>query len=104
MAYFFFVATFYPNWGSRQPGCEGEVGGACSHIIAAAFMVESINPARNFGAIRCQNFDAIRNRNCVASGPSRNMGGEPVLDGTSPPGAVYFLETNPTSPFSQGPR
>lgn len=98
------VATFYPNGGNRQPGCEGEVGGVCSHAIAAQFMAESIHPQRTFGAIRCQNFEAMRNNSCISSGPSRQMGGEPVVDGTSPPGSVYFLQTNPTSPFSQGPR
>lgn len=53
-------ATFYPNWGTTQPGCEGETAGSCSHIIAAHFMVESINPARIFGAIRCRDFNDIR--------------------------------------------
>lgn len=68
-------------------------------------MTESINPNHIFGAIRCRDFNDIRNRNCVVNGPSRRMGGEPVLiDGTSPPGSVYFLTTNPTSPHNQGPR
>lgn len=67
-------------------------------------MVESINPARVFGATRCRDFNDIRTSNCVVSGPSRRMGGEPVVDGVSPPGSVYFLETNPSAPHSQGPR
>lgn len=97
-------ANFYFNWGSDQPGCEGEIGGVCSHAIVAAFMVESINPVHIFGAIRCSGLNDIRTRNCVISGPSSRMGGEPVHHANSPAGTVYFLETNPTSPFSQGPR
>ncbi|XP_037036484.1 phospholipase A1 member A-like isoform X2 [Bradysia coprophila] len=97
-------ANFYANWGSRQPGCEGEIAGICSHQIVAHFMVNSINPANVFGAIRCRDFNDIVTRNCVVSGPSRRMAGEPVVDGISAPGSIFFLTTNPTAPFAQGPR
>lgn len=99
-----YIANFYVNWGSRQPGCEGEIAGICSHQIVAHFMVQSINPANVFGAIRCSNFNDIISRNCVAAGASRRMAGEPVVDGLSEPGTVFFLTTDPNPPFAQGPR
>lgn len=67
-------------------------------------MVESINPTNIFGAIRCRNLDDIRDRNCVVSGASRRLGGEPLQDGPGIVGSVYFLTTNAASPFAQGPR
>ncbi len=67
-------------------------------------MVESINPVNIFGAIRCRGLDDIRDRNCVVSGTSRRLGGEPVQDGPGIVGSVYFLTTNAASPFAQGPR
>ncbi|XP_037049497.1 lipase member H-like [Bradysia coprophila] len=98
-------ASFYPNWGTSQPGCEGmDVGGFCSHMLANDFYVESINPANVFGATRCRDFNDIRTRNCVSSGQSRRLGGEPVFDGPSVPGSVFFLTTHAARPFAQGPR
>lgn len=67
-------------------------------------MVQSINPANVFGAIRCRDFNDIVTRNCVVAGVSRRMAGEPVVDGISAPGSIYFLTTNPDTPFAQGPR
>lgn len=67
-------------------------------------MVQSINPANVFGAIRCRDFNDIVQRTCVVSGASRHMAGEPVVDGISVPGSVFFLTTSPNSPFAQGPR
>lgn len=67
-------------------------------------MAESINPVHIFGAIRCRGLDDIRDRNCVVSGTSRRLGGEPVQDGPGIVGSVYFLTTNGQSPFSHGPR
>lgn len=91
--------------GTSQPGCEGmDVGGFCSHMLANDFYVESINPANVFGATRCRDFDDIRTRNCVSSGQSRRLGGEPVFDGPSVPGSVFFLATHAARPFAQGPR
>lgn len=48
--------------------------------------------------------DDIRDRQCIVSGTSRRLGGEPVQDGPGIIGSVYFLETNAASPFAQGPR
>lgn len=67
-------------------------------------MAESINPLNIFGAIRCRGLDDIRDRNCVVSGTSRRLGGEPLQDGAGIVGSVYFLTTNGQSPFAHGPR
>ncbi|XP_037024546.1 lipase member H-like [Bradysia coprophila] len=97
-------SNFYPNWGTAQPGCGPDITGQCGHDRASAFMVESINPVHIFGAIRCRGLDDIRERNCVVSGPSRRLGGEPIQDGPATAGSVYFLTTNAASPFAHGPR
>jgi len=97
-------ATFYPNWGFTQPGCGIDLTGQCGHDRSIAFLVESINPQQIFGAIRCRGLDDIRDRECVISGTSRRLGGEPVQDGPGIVGSVYFLTTNAASPFAHGPR
>ncbi|KAJ6633684.1 Lipase member H [Pseudolycoriella hygida] len=97
-------ANFYPNWGTSQPGCGIDLTGQCGHNLASTLMVESINPVHIFGAIRCRGLDDIRDRNCVISGPSRRLGGEPLQDGPGSVGSVFFLTTNAASPFAQGPR
>jgi len=97
-------ANFYPNWGTSQPGCGPDLTGQCGHGLVRNFMAESINPANIFGATRCRGLDDIRDRNCVISGTSRRMGGEPVQDGPGIVGSVYFLTTNGQSPFAHGPR
>ncbi|KAG4073150.1 hypothetical protein HA402_002539 [Bradysia odoriphaga] len=97
-------ANFYPNWGTSQPGCGIDLAGSCGHALVNDFFEEALTSTRIFGAIRCRGFADIQSRNCVISGPSRRMGGEPVNDGVSSAGSVYFLTTNPASPFSQGPR
>lgn len=70
--------------------------------MASEFYTESINPANVFGAIRCSGFNDIRSRNCVPSGANRRLGGEPVMDGPSVPGSVFFLRTHAARPFAQG--
>jgi len=92
-------ANFYPNWGSSQPGC---LTGLCSHNIVEDFFEASIAPANLFTATQCNSFTAIRLRTCINSGPSRRMGGEPVIDGLSSPNTVFVLHTSGRSPFSQG--
>lgn len=90
--------------GINQPGCGNDLVGQCGHVLVSQFFAASINPANVFGAIRCRNLDDIRQRNCVISGTSRRMGGEPIMDGAGIVGSVYFLTTDGTSPFAHGPR
>ncbi|XP_037033399.1 lipase member I-like [Bradysia coprophila] len=98
-------ANFYPNWGTTQPMCPpNDFTGQCSHSIVSTFFGASFNSSHIFGATRCRDLNDIRNRNCVQSGPSRRMGGEPVMDGVSPVGSVFFLATYVDPPFAQGPR
>ncbi|KAJ6645742.1 Lipase member H [Pseudolycoriella hygida] len=97
-------ANFYPNWGTQQPGCGDDFVGNCGHSIASHFLSASINPVHIFGAIRCRDLNDIRQRNCVVSGTSRRMGGEPIMDGPGIVGSVYLLHTHAEYPFAQGPR
>jgi len=94
-------ANFYPNWGVSQPGCAGS---ACSHSRVNDFFQHSINMNNNFGATRCRGFNDITIRNCVSSGASSRMGGEPVIGGTIPSLTVFFLTTGASAPFAHGPR
>ncbi|XP_037050695.1 lipase member H-A-like [Bradysia coprophila] len=97
-------ANFYPNWGTSQPGCGNDLVGQCGHFLVSDFYAASVNPRNIFGAIRCRDLNDIRQRNCVISGTSRRMGGEPLQDGPGIIGSVYFLTTDGVYPFAHGPR
>ncbi|KAJ6645317.1 Lipase member H [Pseudolycoriella hygida] len=97
-------SNFYPNWGTSQPGCGADLVGQCGHFLVSDFFAASINSANIFGSIRCRNLEDIRQRNCVVSGPSKRMGGDPLQDGPGIVGSVYFLTTDGVYPFAHGPR
>ncbi|XP_055850750.1 phospholipase A1-like [Episyrphus balteatus] len=93
--------AFYPNGGKKQPGCESEVDGLCSHIRALEFIVEAINcPETNsFHAIKCERFEDVEEGKCdqyeiiIRMGDSSNAHG---------PRGIYYLETNSESPYAKG--
>uniref|UniRef100_A0A1Q3FSM0 Putative pancreatic triacylglycerol lipase n=1 Tax=Culex tarsalis TaxID=7177 RepID=A0A1Q3FSM0_CULTA len=91
-------ASFYPNGGRSQPGCGIDITGACAHSRAFQFLAESIISG-GFSSIPCQNYQQIRDNNCVINGPSRPMGGEPSNQAAGAQG-VYTLTTRSASPFS----
>ncbi|XP_055694320.1 phospholipase A1 VesT1.02-like [Lutzomyia longipalpis] len=94
-------ATYYPNWGSSQPGCGIDVSGACAHARSNQFFAESINTNTHFYAVRCPGgYDQILNQSCPQTGASRRKSGEP-LDTTVH--GVFWLPTNSASPFAMGP-
>lgn len=88
-------ASFYPNWGSSQPGCGIDATGACAHERSNLFYSESIRST--FTARQCSGYQQILARNCPGIG-SGIMGGDAAknLNG------VFFLATNSAAPFSQG--
>jgi len=92
------VAAFYPSWGRAQPGCGLDLIGTCAHSRAHEFFAESIR-TNLFWATRCSGWAAIQNSNCPSTGPSMQMGGEPVNQGAN---GVYFLLTNANPPRAQG--
>ena len=92
-------ASFYPNFGSSQPGCLVDVTGNCAHSRAHEFFAESINTSVGFWGTRCAGYEEILNEQCTSSGPRELMGGEPSA-GTA--NGVYWLPTNRNSPFAQG--
>jgi pancreatic triacylglycerol lipase len=92
------TATFYPNWGSSQPGCRDGI--SCSHARAYELFAESLYPNSSFKSVQCKDFSEILNATCTTSGPDITMGGEPSNWGQAK--GVYFLRTNSAPPFSMG--
>ena len=92
-------SNFYPNWGSSQPGCGIDVSGACAHARSNEFFAESITTQRHFWSRQCGSYEEIVNRQCVAVGVDRKMGGEPIETLAR---GIYWLTTNNNSPFATG--
>lgn len=88
-------ATFYPNWGSSQPGCGIDISGNCAHERSIHLYVESITSNRFIGR-QCSGYQQIVTQNCPGIG-SGLMGGNAVktLSG------VFFIGTNSVPPFAQ---
>lgn len=85
---------FYVNGGVRQVGCPHHV---CSHLRAYEYYSESIQHVNNFYGRRCKNSEVINKENC--NGEIASMGG---MDRNAILPGVYFIETNPESPFAKG--
>ncbi|CRK94028.1 CLUMA_CG007552, isoform A [Clunio marinus] len=90
-------ATFYPNFGRVQPGCESDITGQCSHSRSTLLYAESINSM--FTGQECSSFEEIRDGSCNPTGRTGRLGG--------PQGSIgqrgnFFMETNAVEPFSRG--
>ncbi|XP_038207769.1 pancreatic triacylglycerol lipase-like [Zerene cesonia] len=86
---------FYPNGGISMPGCGSN---ECDHARSFFYFAESITSG-GFTGRECLNYYAAVLRMCDFHSGRLQMGGlTPKLGKTG----VYFLETNPAPPFSQG--
>lgn len=92
-------ASFYPNFGNRQPGCGIDVTGNCAHARAIHYFAESINSDRHFWSRQCSRYKDILMEECTAIGVDRKMGGEPV---DTLARGIYWTSTNSNSPFATG--
>lgn len=93
-------ASFYPNYGPKQPGCEWDFSFTCDHGRSYYLFAESINtPSPGFPAMECEGgFDDIWWFECVPNGTAI-MGGEPLDRGAS---GVYYMSTKGYPPFTKG--
>ncbi|XP_034256705.1 endothelial lipase-like [Thrips palmi] len=89
---------FYANGGKKQPGCDREFIGSCSHERAVRLFAESINSPDAFKGWRCDDEWAALHQRCPDSGVEATMGEHLSY---SQHGS-YFLTTNGASPFGLG--
>lgn len=92
-------ASFYPNFGRRQPGCGVDPAGGCAHGRSHRLFTESLNSEIGFYARQCRSFADVTRGSCVRAGPDMRMGGEPTDTGAR---GVFWLPTNSRSPFAKG--
>ncbi|XP_046396636.1 lipase member H-like [Ischnura elegans] len=91
---------FFPNGGSRQPGCSLDriTMGICSHSRAWQFYAESINSI-NFSSLPCKSYDDYNNNKLSCDIFRKAPMGQPA------PARItgnYFLNTAPSPPFALG--
>ncbi|XP_011644471.1 pancreatic triacylglycerol lipase-like [Pogonomyrmex barbatus] len=90
---------FYPNGGQKQVGCLVDVGGACSHARSYMFFAESIISDVGFHGRSCSSFVRFKLGLCKDQ-PTSIMGGHKPLFSAR---GNYYLMTNPSFPFANGP-
>ncbi|KYN16118.1 Pancreatic lipase-related protein 1 [Trachymyrmex cornetzi] len=90
---------FYPNGGQKQVGCGMDLGGSCSHARSYQYFAESITSHVGFLARSCDSFSKFKSGLCNDTHASM-MGGHKSL---FRPSGIYYLMTNPSSPFAIEP-
>lgn len=93
-------ADFFPNYGSKQPGCEWDFFGACSHKRAPEYFAESINVLK-FIAKKCKSFHEIGSQSCTDQLPQENIIMHPQTSNFLLQG-IFFLRTNSNSMYGLG--
>ncbi|CAH2050586.1 unnamed protein product, partial [Iphiclides podalirius] len=89
---------FYPNGGTRQPGCRFDYRGLCAHNRAHMYFSESIISTVPFTAVRCKDYDELYyNGSCEGTGETLIMGGFDIHYGKD---GIYYLKTNAEKPYA----
>ncbi|ALC45597.1 CG6847, partial [Drosophila busckii] len=56
-------AAFYPNGGKKQPNCDFDLTGSCSHSRAAKYYAEAVEDGA-FPAMKCDDYESAVNNDC----------------------------------------
>lgn len=93
------VADFWPNGGTKQPGCGIDIFGSCSHGRSYVYFAESIaSNSTKFVSQSCVNYISYLFGLCSFN-KSSYMDGS-TLDTTAH--GDYYLRTNAEYPYAQG--
>ena len=91
-------AAFYPNWGSKQPGCGMDLAGMCAHERSYTLFAESI-ANNNFLPTKCESFDMLLQKECAEYVDEIRMGHSEKNKNAR---GIYFVPTNPDQPYGHG--
>ncbi|XP_037931810.1 phospholipase A1-like, partial [Teleopsis dalmanni] len=81
-------ASFYPNWGSKQPGCGVEAMGFCSHSRSVKFYERAVKGNLLVPIYRCESFNEIKKRKGCKTRTNITLGGPLETEQTQ--GIFYF--------------
>ncbi|GJQ68236.1 hypothetical protein Trydic_g10768 [Trypoxylus dichotomus] len=90
-------SDYYPNGGSRQPGCGLDIVGICAHSRSHEYYAESILSSR-FVSSKCDSYSNYDKGDC--SHNRQSLMGQLYID-TSASGE-YYLTTNNQAPYARG--
>ncbi|KAL5281002.1 hypothetical protein ACFFRR_004800 [Megaselia abdita] len=94
-------ATFYPNGGSRQPGCKNDFFGACAHARSVTLFAEAVAKGKDnsFDSLKCEDWQEMKDRKCSEDAQGVKIG-DPGNFGRAK--GVYFLNTEGEAPYGIG--
>ncbi|XP_078352813.1 pancreatic lipase-related protein 2-like [Oculina patagonica] len=88
---------FFPNGGSKQPGCSSLLSSVCDHLRATEYYIASVQNRCSWKAFPCRDYAKFETGKCLqCEGKCPTMGYG--ADKTKRPG-VFYLKTNSEAPF-----
>ncbi|XP_055386258.1 endothelial lipase-like [Condylostylus longicornis] len=91
------ISSFYPNYGSQQPGCGLDLGRKCSHERSFELFADAIENDY-FIPRQCNTFDDLVNQNCNNI-ISKDIKMGSYLNAFRNAKGIFYLPTSSSKPF-----
>lgn len=94
-------AAFFPNGGSRQPGCGIDLVGACAHARSVTLFAEAVVKGKDnsFDTVKCEDVQQMKEKKCSGDADGVKIGDPRNFRRAK---GVYFLTTEDKAPFGVG--